>query len=243
MSTIRWVKSGRKRGDAGVVNPGLDLGGSAAEVSVMRLELILAVGMGIGAFLGAETARADVSNLAHFVPPGEFGLAIEPELTLTSGAGLGVNLRYTQGLTDLFNVSGIIGTGSGPRQFRAGADFDFDIFPDLSGQPGIGIAARGLFVRIPTPGAVDPNSLSGEVELTALPYIHKAFATTGHTMIDPFFSLPFGMSFLDGQYKGLVTAVIGSLIQGGEHVWYSTEFGIAINHTETYFAGGVTYYH
>ena len=33
------------------------------------------------------------------------------------------------------------------------------------------------------------------------------------------------------------------MIKGGDHFWYTTEFGIAINNTETYFAGGIAYYH
>lgn len=199
--------------------------------------------IGVLALVGqGAVARADVFNLPHFVSAGEFALGIEPELTLSSGAGLGVNARYTQGLTDLLNVSGMIGTGGGPRQFRAGADLDFDFFPDIEGQPGVGLGTRALFVRIPTPGSADPAAVSGQVELTAIPYVHKAYKS-GTTVIDPFFSIPIGMSFLSGQYQGLSTAVIGAMIKGAEHVWYNTEFGIAINHTETYFAAGVAYYH
>ena len=112
-----------------------------------------------------------------------------------------MNARYTQGLTDLFDVSGIIGTGAGPRQFRAGADFDFDIIPDIQGQPGMGIATRAMFVRIPTPGSTIPGDVSGQVELTAIPYIHKAFVS-GNGEIDPFFSIPFGMSFLKWPVQG-----------------------------------------
>jgi hypothetical protein len=81
------------------------------------------------------------------------------------------------------------------------------------------------------------------VELSLIPYIHKAFATEGGGVVDPFFSFPVGMSFYSGTYAGLTTAVIGAMIKATDHVWYSTEFGIAVNHTETYFAGGVTYYH
>jgi len=197
------------------------------------------------ALLGLLTtaAHADVFNLPHFVAPGEFAIGVEPELTLSDGAGIGINLRYTQGLNELIDVSGQIGTGGGPRQFRAGVDFDFDFFPDVKGQPGIGLATRALYVRIPTPGSLIPGDASGQVELTAIPYIHKAFTTESGGVVDPFFSFPFGMSFLSGQYQGLSTAVIGALIKGGESFWYSTEFGIAVNHTETYFAGGITYYH
>ena len=217
------------------------MGGGTAEVSDMRVFSIWAV-MAMVLGLGGA-ARADVFNLPHFVTSGEFAIGLEPELTLSNGAGFGANLRYTQGLTDLFDVSGEIGTGGGPRQFRVGGDLDLDIFPDVTGQPGIGLAGRALYVRVPTPGSAVPGDVSGTVELTLIPYIHKAFTTADKGMIDPFFSFPIGMSFFNGQYQGLATAVIGALIRGSDHFWYSTEFGIAVNNTNTYFAGGITYYH
>jgi hypothetical protein len=204
----------------------------------MKSLLLLCVA---GALL-PSLAHADVFNLPHFVPAGDFAIGLEPELVLSSGAGVGINARYTQGLADFFSLSGEIGTGSGPRRFRAGVDLNFDFIPDLPGQPGIGMAARAMYVRIPTPGTT-VGDVSGQLELTAIPYIHKAFATASGGTIDPFFSLPAGMSFLDGNYRALVTGVVGAMIQANEHFWYSAEFGIAINHTDSYFAGGITYFH
>lgn len=188
------------------------------------------------------SAKADVFNLPRFVEDGAFAIGLEPELVLTNGSGVGINGRFTYGLSDLISVSTQLGIGSGPRKFRALADVDFDLIPDVPGQPGIGIATRATFVRVPTPGSTS-GDVSGQLELTAIPYIHKAFANGNSAAIDPFFSVPFGMSFLDGNYKGLATAVVGAQIQGGESVWYSAEFGIAINHTESYFAGGISYFH
>jgi hypothetical protein len=196
----------------------------------------------LGAAAWAPQASADVFNLPRFVPAGSFALGIEPELTLTGGSGVGVNGRFTYGLSDLMSLSGQIGTGSGPRKFRVAGDIDFDFIPDLPGQPGIGIATRAMYVRIPTPGTL-ADEVSGQLELTAIPYIHKAFTSGNSSTIDPFFSLPFGMSFRDGNYQYLMTGVVGALIQGSESVWFNAEFGIAINHTDSYFAGGVSYFH
>jgi hypothetical protein len=207
----------------------------------MKTLIAMAMAAWVALSVTQPEAHADVFNLPHFVAPGEFALGIEPELVLTSGSGVGINARYTHGLTDLISVSGQIGTGTGPRRFRAGADFDFDLFPDLPGQPGIGLATRAMYVRIPTPGTTT-DDVSGQLELSAIPYIHKMFANGG-TSIDPFFSLPVGMSFLDGNYKMLMTGVVGSLIQASDNVWFSAEFGIDINHTQSYFAGGVSYFH
>ncbi len=39
------------------------------------------------------------------------------------------------------------------------------------------------------------------------------------------------------------TVCLPTVIKHGEHVWSNAEFGIAVNHSESYFAGGVTYFH
>ena len=50
---------------------------------------------------GLNAAQAGVFTLPHFVPAGDWALGLEPELTLTSGAGLGANVKFTHGLTEL----------------------------------------------------------------------------------------------------------------------------------------------
>src|SRR5579885_2845546 len=134
-------------------------------------------------------AEAGVFNTPQFVQPGEFALGFEPELTFTNGGGLAGNVRYTQGLSDLNNLNVIIGTGGGPRRFRVGGNVTFDFFPDIDKQPGIGLAVQGLYYRLHI-NDVD----SGQFELTGIPYIHKAFLSNGYE-IQPYFALPFGMSF------------------------------------------------
>ena len=185
-----------------------------------------------GAALVASSAQAGVFNLPHFVAPGDFALGLEPELTLSSGAGVGINAKYTQGLTDLNNFTAILGTGSGPRRFRAGGNFTFDFFPDLEGQPGIGIAAQGLYVRLKDRGAM---------ELTAIPYLHKSFVT-GTNEVEPYLAVPFGFSFSNGNYNPISSVVVGSLFKSNEHFRYVVEFGIAVNRTDSYISGGFVFY-
>lgn len=192
------------------------------------LVLVLAVAI-------SKPAHAGVFNIPHFVAPGEFAVGLEPELTLSNGAGFATNLKYTQGITELMNGQFIIGTGGGPRQFRVGGNLAFDFFPDIEGQPGLGFATQALYYRL--------KGNVGQLDVTAIPYIHKSFKTGSGMEFDPFFSVPFGLGLTDGRYKTISTAVLGSSFKGSEHFRYSIELGVSINNAETYFSGGVTYYH
>ena len=193
---------------------------------VAFLSLAAAVGV-------SPSAWAGTFSMAQFVSPGEFAIGIEPEITLTDGAGLATNVKFTQGVTDLNNFIATIGTGSGSRAFRVGGGMTFDFFPDLEGQPGIGIATQGTYYRL---------AGTGQLELQAVPYIHKTFRS-GDNEIQPFFAFPLGYGFSEGNYRPITSAAIGSIFRSSEHFRYVTEFGIAVNNTETYVSGGIVYYH
>src|SRR5262249_48150156 len=87
-----------------------------------------------------NAAHAGVFNLYHYVEPEKYAVGFEPELQLTHGAGLGANGKFTVGLNDFLNAGGAVGTGGGGRKFRIGGYAVFDLFPDIEGQPGIGVA-------------------------------------------------------------------------------------------------------
>ncbi|MGK5083385.1 hypothetical protein WDW37_08760 [Bdellovibrionota bacterium FG-1] len=207
------------------------------------MRLIFGIGA-LGVLVLSSSAWSAVFNYPRFVTPGDFAIGLETDLTLTSGAGLGIEGRYTQGLNDLTNLSAIIGTGSGPRQFRVGAAGTFDFFPDIDKQPGIGLALQGIYIRIPTVGREDGSTeTSGQVELSAIPYIHKSFVTGTGGEAEPFVAVPIGMGFANGQYRWLSSVVVGAGFKTSEKIRTSIEFGIAVNHTESYLSAGVTYYH
>jgi hypothetical protein len=179
------------------------------------------------------SAQAGVFNTPRFLKPADWALGLEPEFVLTNGAGVGTNLRFTQGVTELNNFNAIVGTGSGPRRFRFGGNFTFDLFPDIEGQPGIGVAAQGIYYRVPN---------AGRFEVQAVPYIHKTFATGGGD-VEPYFSLPFGMAFQQGNYQAISTAAVGIMFHSTPQIRYIGEIGIAINNQDSYISGGVVYYH
>lgn len=181
----------------------------------------------------AVPARAGTFSMADFVAPGEFSIGIEPEVMLSDGAGFATNVKYTQGLTDNENFIGTIGTGTGGREFRVGGAMTFEFFPDTASQPGMGLGAQAMYYRLAD---------QGELETTAIPYIHKSFRAGGAD-VDPFFSLPVGFAFSNGQYQEITSASIGSLFKASEHFSYVAELGLALHNTQSYVSGGVVYSH
>ncbi len=187
--------------------------------------------------------RASVSAYPHFVEPGRFAIGVEPELTFSEGGGASLTARYSQGLTELNHLAVMIGTGDGPQQFRVGSGLSFDFFPDQNQQPGVGVAVQGMLIQVPTPGrAEESSSRSARGEFLAIPYVHKT-VPTGKYEMEPYFSMPIGFSVLEGKAQLQSSIVLGSYFRILESLRSSFELGVAINHANSYFSGGLTYYH
>ncbi len=197
------------------------------------MQLVWLVTLGLTGVLGIQNAQAGVFNIPDFVETGDFAVGLEPELTLTNGAGIGGNLKYTHGITTFSNATAILGTGTGPRKFRIGGNLTFDFFPDIEKQPGIGLAVQLLYQRLRD---------NGQLEISLIPYIHKSFIKDA-SRVDPFVAVPFGWAFQNGQYKPISTLTIGGIFHLSESIRTIAEFGIAINNAETYASGGIAYYH
>jgi hypothetical protein len=194
----------------------------------------------VGAYLGAlgvlslsGVASAGVFNTPRFINPGDRAFGVEPEFLFTNGAGVGGNLRYTQGLTDLSNVSVLVGTGSGPRNFRVGGNMTFDFFPDVEGQPGIGIATQALYYRMKGP--------RGQLEVTAIPYLHKTFQNGAENQIEPFVAVPVGVAFSEGNYHSISQVAIGAFFHSKSPISYVVELNVAINNADSGISGGILY--
>lgn len=180
-------------------------------------------------------SHAAVFNSAYYVEPSQWVVGLEPELTLNEttqgGAGLGGNLSLTYGLNDLMNASVLIGAGDGPRQFRVGGGLTFDFFPDVEGQPGIGLATKSIYYRSRT---------EGHIEALLIPYIHKKFSVDG-SAFDPFLAIPFGLEVDSSQTRPISNFVIGSLFKADDQFRWLIELGINVHNSRTYVSGGVIY--
>ena len=184
--------------------------------------------------LSPSQARAGVFSYPHFVQPGKFAVGMEPELVFGDRVDVGINFRYTHGLNELNNLSGIVGTGGDYRRFRFGVGYTFDFFPDVDNQPGIGVALQTLYVKLPTVGSV---------EVSGIPYVHKSFKLDQGPIVEPFFAVPVGLSLADGTYQTTLAVVAGALFEHSEHLRTVAEFAVNLRNTYTTFSGGIVYYH
>lgn len=183
-------------------------------------------------FSGLHSSHAGVFSIPRFNAPGEWTLGLEPVLTFTGGAGLAGQARFSMGLTELNNIHAFVGMGFGPRLFRAGSAFTFDFFPDVEGQPGIGLAAQAQLMQYPAVWGL---------ESVAIPYIHKAFRS-GKNEVEPFLAIPLGLAlYFDGTYRPIASFVVGGIFKGNAHFRFLMELGVGITPVDVYLSGGVTY--
>lgn len=196
-------------------------------------KLLTIASLALLALILTEPATAGVFNLPKFINPGESALGIEPEVTFTNDGGVAANLRYQYGLTDLNNVTAILGSGTGVRRFRVGGAFTFDFFPDIDKQPGIGIATQGIYYRYKG---------FGQFDLTLIPYVHKAFYNGEGNQVEPYFALPFGPEFRSGNYTWAAQTVLGAMFRTKDSPMnFLGEVGVSVNKAETYISGGIMF--
>ncbi|MBC7397773.1 MAG: hypothetical protein H7333_10055, partial [Bdellovibrionales bacterium] len=73
----------------------------------------------------SHSAQAGVFNIPEFVEYKSWAIGLEPEITLSAGpetqsSGIGINVKFTYGITPLSNLQLGLGEGSGSKGFRAG---------------------------------------------------------------------------------------------------------------------------
>jgi hypothetical protein len=187
----------------------------------------------LGLSIVVPEVRAEFFNTAHFVPHTEYAVGIEPEAILSSPSSVGVSGRYTYGIGEGSNLSAIVGTGGGNRQFRVGGNMTLDIFPDKDSQPGVGVAFQGLYVQMQN---------AGSVEVSGIPYIHKAL-NLEMGVVEPFLAVPFGVTLSQGVYQTWSQIILGGIFQHSDHLRSVAEIGINMSNSFTYISGGLVYYH
>ncbi len=201
------------------------------KISSRRPELL-----GILLLLSASvsSATAGVFNIPRFVEPGKNAVGFEPEVVLTNGGGAGANLHYTQGITALNNIHAVLGTGGGQRRFRMGGAATFDFFPDVDDQPGMGIATQAIYYKY--------QNDYGQLEVTAIPYFHKAFFNGQGNQVEPFLALPFGPAFHAGEYHWQSQLVFGAGFHREKtNLHFIAEVGVNLGKTDSYVSGGILY--
>lgn len=185
-------------------------------------------------FLFQLESQAGVFATVEHPGPGGSAIGLEPEFIIATNSSLGINARYQHGISDLMFATGIIGTGGGPRNFRMGGNLVFDFFPDIEGQPGVGLATQALYY-VGTP--------KNFLEISAIPYLHKAFVGEEKNEIHPYVAFPLGTNFSsDSTYKLFIQAVLGGIFGAGGKLDYIAEIGIGISNSDSYISGGINYH-
>jgi hypothetical protein len=192
--------------------------------------LIFLISFGLLGF-AKNSAQAGVFSMPHFVEPGNFSIGAEPEISFTNGAGLALNAKFTYGVNDLLNTAVVIGTGGGARQFRIGTQAIWDFFPDVDGQPGIGIGTQLYYYRMRN---------FARVEVQAVPYIHEGFQTNDNSF-EPFIAIPTGVALFEDQFRTICGVSVGTLFKRTENLFFVAELGVNIQNYYTFVSGGVTY--
>jgi hypothetical protein len=177
---------------------------------------------------------AGLFDMPAFLEPGSWSVGMEPEIIISKKSGAGLNFKPRYGMNDILNWQALLGTGSGPRNFRVGATADFEWFPDYEGQIGI---ATPLFLEYFSTEA------SGVLALGVRPMVYKSFYGEGATYT-PFFGVPLGWDLQDGEFKGVIQIVLGSMFRMPKNKrWgFSVEAGFDAKDSYSYLSGGATYF-
>ncbi len=211
----------------------------------MMRNLLLAL-YAIGAVVHSPLAHAGVFTTIQYLEPGQYSLGLEPEFVLSNGAGLGANVRLSTGWNELSNAAVFVGTGGGPRRFRIGAVTTYDFFPDVDGQPGIGLGLQGMWSRVSVRSAGTGVTTGGDTEtqgrfdLSAMPYLHNRFANPGGD-VEPYLAIPVGFSLRDGRFQASTAVAIGSFFHMSRQIQYSLELNVGGGNAETILSGGMVY--
>ena len=143
---------------------------------------------------------------------------------------------YSRGFSELLKAGAVIGTGTGTRGLRFGGRFTLDVFPDLAGQPGLGLGGQVLY----------SNYQNGtRIEATVIPFLHKAFQMrdSGYEF-SPYVAFPIGVASGPGdESNSLLQFSVGSLFRKVDWISFIVEIGISVHNSETYLSGGVVLYH
>lgn len=182
---------------------------------------------------GPMKVSASVFQIPHYLEPGEFLIGVESTVHLVTGSGVSGQVRGGFGLTDSLGAHVLVGHGNGPTEFRAGGGVTWDMVPDIDSQPGIGLSTIFVYAqrRAPSPQRFDA---------LLIPYLHKSFGS-GTDSVDPFISVPFGLS-----YDSTGTVFQSFVSFGGAFPISSgwsliVEMAVAIVESESYVSGGLTY--
>lgn len=176
------------------------------------------------------TARAAVFDSADILGPQSAAISGFGELLLSDPTSEGVEGRARFGLSDEWNVAGIVGTGSKNKKFRLGGEAVFNVLPDFEGQ--LGFSALGSVIYL--------NRGTGGLQFRVAPLVHKRFDGFNGLPIVTYAALPFYLEARSGSYTtGSQLALGGVFDLTPTNRYYAVgEGGIKLSRSESYILVG-----
>jgi hypothetical protein len=176
--------------------------------------------------LAALPAQAAVFDASDILPEKSAAISGFGELLLSDPSSEGIEGRARFGLSDAWNATGIIGTGSKNKGFRLGGELIYNMIPDWEGQFGISGMASATYI----------NRGTGGVLFRFAPMVHKRFTGWNALPALVYASLPFSLEARSGTYTSGSQFVVGSLfdISEAKRFYVGGEGGIRLAKAESY---------
>ena len=179
-------------------------------------------------------SHAAIFDSADILPSNSAAGGVFGEILLSDPTSEGVEIHGRYGLSEAWNVKGIIGFGSKNKKFRFGGEAIYSILPDWEGQ--VGLSALGSLMYI-------NRQEGGGVQFRVAPMVHKKLETWADLPATLYISLPLYFEARGGKYTTGSQFVLGSLFDLNEasRSYLSTEVGIRLAKAESYVMVGFGY--
>ncbi len=180
--------------------------------------------------------HAAIFDSADFIGKGSHSAGVFGDIVLSNPSGEGIEGRYKWGLDDYLNLEALVGAGSDTRKFRAGGQVDYNILPDVAGQPGISAIGGGMLLK----RDVENETKTG-VRFTLTPLIHKGVDGLNGLPMLLYLGIPWSLTFQSGSYVASSEVGFGALVDiDHDHSWFvDSEAGFTLAKGESYIMIGV----
>lgn len=155
---------------------------------------------------------------------GNYEMNVETQFITDDDSGVNLVGRFDSWLSEDSNLRAVLGFGT--TDFQVGGFYKWVPYPDVEGQPAIGLMAGLLYAS--TEGLDD-------ISVRVHPFVSKKFEIELGE-ITPYGALPFGIRSMDGETDVPVQAVIGAELKtvNLEKIRFMGEIGFDINEAFTY---------
>jgi hypothetical protein len=201
--------------------------------SLLRSTFSLALSVLCLTVFNAPNAQAYFSTIddGELVAPGQYQVSVEPQVLFDRYPGVNGVARFDTGFNDSSSVRGILGFGK--VDFQLGGMYKWIPFPDVDGQPAIGLDAGMILARV---------NNQNEFSVRLHPLISKRFETEIGDLI-PYGSLPLGVTTRPDKTVIPVQIVAGTEFRplNLKNFSFFGELGINLNEAFSYISAAVAY--